>query len=66
MKCTPNPGQKQERGIFFMKYDLNFKLDCVGKYKEGRRDFAPTKQEELRLLRERNTVLEAENLYLKK
>ena len=21
-----------------MKYDLNFKLDCVGKYKEGRRD----------------------------
>ena len=19
-----------------MKYDLNFKLDCVGKYKEGR------------------------------
>ena len=22
-----------------MKYDLNFKLDCVGKYKEGRRDF---------------------------
>ena len=22
-----------------MKYDLNFKLDCVGKYKEGRLDF---------------------------
>ena len=21
-----------------MKYDLNFKLDCVGKYKEGRLD----------------------------
>ena len=26
-----------------MKYDLNFKLDCVCKYKEGRRDFVPTK-----------------------
>ena len=26
-----------------MKYDLNFKLDCVGKYKEGRRDFVPAK-----------------------
>ena len=25
-----------------MKYDLNFKLDCVGKYKEGRRDFVPS------------------------
>lgn len=24
-----------------MKYDLNFKLDCVLKYKEGRRDFVP-------------------------
>ena len=24
-----------------MKYDLNFKLDCVHKYKEGRRDFVP-------------------------
>ena len=24
-----------------MKYDLNFKLDCVGRYKEGRRDFIP-------------------------
>ena len=43
-----------------MKYDLNFKLDCVGKYKEGRLDFAQTEREELRLLRERNTDLEAE------
>ena len=24
-----------------MKYDLNFKNDCVGKYKERRRDFVP-------------------------
>ena len=24
-----------------MKYDLNFKLDCVLKYKEGKRDFVP-------------------------
>ena len=24
-----------------MKYDLNFKLDCVLKYKKGRRDFVP-------------------------
>ena len=24
-----------------MKYDLKFKLDCVLKYKEGRRDFVP-------------------------
>ena len=24
-----------------MKYDWKFKLDCVRKYKEGRRDFAP-------------------------
>lgn len=24
-----------------MKYDLDFKLDCVLKYKEGRRDFVP-------------------------
>ena len=25
-----------------MKYDLNFKLDCVRKYKEGKRDFVPS------------------------
>ncbi|MCQ2211701.1 MAG: hypothetical protein MJZ34_15570 [Paludibacteraceae bacterium] len=24
-----------------MKYDCKFKLDCVLKYKEGRRDFVP-------------------------
>ena len=40
MKCTPNPGQNR-KGVFFMKYDLKFKLDCVLKYKEGRRDFVP-------------------------
>ena len=40
MKCTPNPGQNR-KGVFFMKYDWRFKLDCVRKYKEGRRDFAP-------------------------
>ena len=32
---------KNRKRVFFMKYDLNFKLDCVGKYKEGRRDFVP-------------------------
>ena len=40
MKCTPNPGQNWERGIF-MKYGWKFKLDCVPKHKEGKRDFAP-------------------------
>ena len=25
-----------------MKYDLKFKLECVRKYKEGKRDFVPS------------------------
>jgi len=39
--CTPNPGQKTGKGYFFMKYDSEFKLDCVLKYKEGMRNFVP-------------------------
>ena len=34
MKCTPNPGQPGG-GVFLMKYTLEFKLDCVNKYKQG-------------------------------
>ncbi|MCQ2122533.1 MAG: helix-turn-helix domain-containing protein, partial [Fibrobacter sp.] len=29
------------KGVFFMKYDWKFKLDCVLKYKEGIRNFVP-------------------------
>ena len=32
---------KNRKRVFFMKYDLNFKLDCVRKYKERKRDFVP-------------------------
>ena len=34
----PESWAKTGKGYFFMKYDLNFKLDCVGKYKKGRLD----------------------------
>ena len=34
MKCTPNPGQPG-RGTFFMKYSLEFKMECVQKYING-------------------------------
>ena len=33
MNCTPNP--RQGRGVFFMKFTFEFKLDCVTKYKKG-------------------------------
>ena len=34
MNCPPNPGQ-QDEGYFFMKYTLEFKLECIEKYKKG-------------------------------
>ena len=42
MKCTPNPGQPGG-GVFFMKYSLKFKLDCVEKYLNGKHISTPGK-----------------------
>lgn len=32
----PKSWAKNRKEIFFMKYDLNFKFDCVRKRKEGK------------------------------
>ena len=34
LNCTPNPGQPGG-GVFFMKYTLEFKLECVERYKRS-------------------------------
>ena len=39
MNSTPNPGQPGG-GVFFMKYSLEFKLECVKKYLKG--EYIPT------------------------
>lgn len=38
----PKSWTKLEKGCFFMKYDLNFKLEFVCNYKERKRDFVPS------------------------
>ena len=42
MNSTPNPGQPGG-GVFFMKYSLEFKLECVKKYLNGERIPTPGK-----------------------
>lgn len=39
MKCTPNPGQPGG-GTLFMKYSLEFKMECVQKHMKG--EYIPT------------------------
>ena len=51
MKCTPNPGQPGG-GTFFMKYSLEFKMECVQKYINGEYISTPGKTRN-----ERNTFL---------
>ena len=42
MKCTPNPGQPGG-GTLFMKYSLEFKMECVQKYMKGEYISTPDK-----------------------
>ena len=51
MKCTPNPGQPGG-GVFFTKYSLKIKLDCVEKYLNGKHISTPGKT-----TNQRNTFL---------